>query len=106
MHRLLSIMLTALFVCQTVCITLCIHTHEVDGKLITHSHPYSGTSHQHSDSSFAAFGSIQHSLFAASQQQNIPDARFYLIAVVDSFVDIAYTPIHIASQASRAPPVC
>ena len=44
----LGIILTLLIASYFVCLSQCLHTHIVDSKLITHSHPYKTASHTHS----------------------------------------------------------
>lgn len=88
------------------CTMLCTHSHIIDGQLITHSHPYSEQSHQHSGSSVSAFGSLQFSLFVGTQQADSSDVNYRLCDVCFDASDVKISSFHVATQALRAPPVC
>lgn len=105
MKRFLAIILTAVFATQIACITLCIHTHVVDGRIVTHAHPYSNTQHQHSDTSIAAFSHVLHSLFASQPNQSSISAFFVFLAEINIYTTevVSLSVAHIL--ADRAPPV-
>jgi hypothetical protein len=47
-QRFVGVFMTLLMVGYLACLSLCLHTHVVDNKVFTHSHPYKTSSHTHS----------------------------------------------------------
>ena len=47
-QHFIGVFMTLLMVSYLACLSLCLHTHVVDTKVITHSHPYKTSSHTHS----------------------------------------------------------
>lgn len=106
MKRFLSILLTSLFMCYMACTMLCTHSHIVDGRVVTHTHPYSQEGHQHSGASFSAFGSVHLSPFEGKQQTGISNAMYLLYEIRANANDTRTASLHIAPQTLRAPPTC
>ena len=53
-----GVFLTMLMVSYVACLSLCLHTHIIDSKVITHSHPYKTSSHTHSGIEFVLLKSL------------------------------------------------
>lgn len=68
LYRVFGVLLAALFLSHYAGATLFVHTHNtVDGRPITHSHPYLPSSaHGHSAAGFAAIEALTHLLFYAA----------------------------------------
>ena len=67
--------MTLLMVGYLACLSLCLHTHVVDSKVITHSHPYKTSSHTHSGIEFVLLKSL--SDFTALISDENPDITLY-----------------------------
>lgn len=106
MKRLFAIILTIIFTSYIACITFCVHTHIVNGQLVTHTHPYSNQQHQHSDSSIVAFCHILQSVFTATQLQGLAPADYILLSEINPYISTGNPYSFTAILATRAPPVC
>lgn len=88
------------------CITFCVHTHVVDGVLVTHTHPYSSQQHQHSPASIIAFGTLQHSLFVAAPLPTIAAVQYIFLAEICPEVSEGNPYSLVTFSTTRAPPAC
>lgn len=102
---MLARVLVALFLCYYASSTFFVHTHNIDGHVFTHSHPYSSSSHSHTTASLQLFGSLNHILFviAASSAAGIATlnpTKFHFSEVVAK----KYNPEQYKYLLLRGPP--
>ena len=57
-QHFVGVFMTLLMVSYLACLSLCLHTHVVDNKVFTHSHPYKTSSHTHSGIEFVLLKSL------------------------------------------------
>lgn len=104
---ILSVFMLALFLSYQASTTLFTHTHIIDGRVITHSHPYDSQAHSHSDAQIFALGHI--SSFAGEELGN-NDLDFRAYEVIEEIGNVADAAlsffVSLDSHGFRAPPVC
>ncbi|MBR5332903.1 MAG: hypothetical protein IKV32_06390 [Muribaculaceae bacterium] len=54
----MAILLLVLLMSYKVCVTMFVHTHDVDGTMVAHSHPFTNSNHSHSASQIIVFGQL------------------------------------------------
>ena len=74
-QHFVGVVMTMIMVSYLACLSLCLHTHVVDSKIITHSHPYKTSSHTHSGIEFVLLKSL--SDFSALISDENPDITPY-----------------------------
>ena len=99
MRVLLAVYLASYFLLNPIFL----HTHEIDGESIVHSHPVKGTSHTASAAKIIKyFNGTQ--LVETAQMQNFTRINVFICEVCTPFVEhCGFNPIH--SKGQRAPPV-
>ena len=100
-----GVFLTMLMVSYVACLSLCLHTHIIDSKVITHSHPYKTSSHTHSGIEFVLLKSL--SDFTALTSDENADVTPYFSLFCEYFTP---SSLHVESffltlSSLRAPPV-
>ncbi len=105
-QHFVGVFMTLLMVSYLACLSLCLHTHVVDSKVITHSHPYKTSSHTHSGIEFVLLKSL--SDFTALISDENADITPYF-ALFCEF--ITPSSLHVESffltlSSLRAPPFC
>ena len=87
--------------------TLFTHAHDIDGRVITHSHPYNSQAHSHSDAQIFALGHV--SSFTGEEAKGA-DAEFVVyesVAIIGHVADAAFSLfVELGEHGFRAPPVC
>ena len=103
-QHFVGVFMTLLMVSYLACLSLCLHTHVVDSKIITHSHPYKTSSHTHSGVEIILLKSL--SDFTVLMSDENPDIKpyFSLICEVNSLVSLHAEPFYLAHLSLRAPP--
>ena len=103
-QHFVGVFMTLLMVSYLACLSLCLHTHVVDSKVITHSHPYKTSSHTHSGIEIVLLKSL--SDFTVLMSDENPDIKpyFSLICEVNSLVSLHAEPFYLAHLSLRAPP--
>ena len=103
-QHLVGVFMTLLMVSYLACLSLCLHTHVVDSKVITHSHPYKTSSHTHSGVEIVLLKTL--SDFTVLMSDKNPDIKLYfsLICEVNSLVSLHVEPFYLAHLSLRAPP--
>ena len=103
-QRFVGVFMTLLMVSYLACLSLCLHTHVVDSKVITHSHPYKTSSHTHSGVEIVLLKTL--SDFTVLMSDENPDIKLYfsLICEVNSLVSLHVEPFYLAHLSLRAPP--
>ena len=107
-HRIqhfVGVFMTLLMVGYLACLSLCLHTHVVDSKVITHSHPYKTSSHTHSGVEIVLIKSL--SDFTALTSDENADITPYFALFCEYFTP---SSLHVESffltlSSLRAPPV-
>ena len=104
-QHFVGVFMTLLMVSYLACLSLCLHTHVVDSKIITHSHPYKTSSHTHSGIEFVLLKSL--SDFTALISDENPDITPYFAHFCEF---ITPSSLHVESfllalSSLRAPPV-
>ena len=104
-QHFVGVFMTLLMVSYLACLSLCLHTHVVDSKVITHSHPYKTSSHTHSGIEFVLLKSL--SDFTALISDENPDITPYFAYFCEF---ITPSSLHVESffltlSSLRAPPV-
>lgn len=104
---ILSVFMLVLFLSYQASTTLFTHTHIIDGRVITHSHPYDSQAHSHSDAQIFALGHV--SLFAGEDLDD-NELKFVAYEVIDEIGNVADAVlslfVSLDSHGFRAPPVC
>ena len=103
-QRFVGVFMTLLMVSYLACLSLCLHTHIVDNKVFTHSHPYKTSSHTHSGVEIVLLKTL--SDFTVLMSDENPDIKpyFSLICEVNSLVSLHVEPFYLAHLSLRAPP--
>ena len=104
-QRFVGVFMTLLMVSYLACLSLCLHTHVVDNKVFTHSHPYKTSSHTHSGIEFVLLKSL--SDFTALTSDVNADITPYFSLFCEYFTP---SSLHVESffltlSSLRAPPV-
>ena len=107
-HRIqyiVGVFMTLLMVGYLACLSLCLHTHIVDSKVITHSHPYKTSSHTHSGIEFVLLKSLSDfSAVVADENADItPYFALFCEIITPSSAHIESFFLTLASL--RAPPL-
>lgn len=96
--------LAVLMVSYFACLSLCLHTHVVDSKVITHAHPYKSTSHTHSGAEIILIQQFS-SFKALISTENVSLKPFFAkISEINCFVSLIFEPYHLTLTSLRAPP--
>lgn len=103
-QHFVGVFMTLLMVSYLACLSLCLHTHVVDNKVFTHSHPYKTSSHTHSGVEIVLLKTL--SDFTVLMSDENPDIKLYfsLICEVNSLVSLHVGPFYLAHLSLRAPP--
>lgn len=87
--------------------TLFTHAHVIDGRVITHSHPYNSQAHSHSDAQIFALGHV--STFIGEEAKNV-DTEIEVYQCVDKIGHVSDAVfslfVELDGHGFRAPPVC
>lgn len=96
--------LAVLMVSYFACLSLCLHTHVVDSKVITHAHPYKSTSHTHSGAEIILIKNFT-SFKALIPAENISLKPYFAqISEVNTLVSLVVEQYHLTQASLRAPP--
>lgn len=97
--------MTILMVSYLACLSLCLHTHVVDSKVITHSHPYKTTSHTHSGTEIVLFDSLSN-IETLNLDNDVDFApAFTLFCELFILYHSHIESFYLALSSLRAPPV-
>ena len=103
-QQFVGVFMTLLMVSYLACLSLCLHTHVVDSKVITHSHPYKTSSHTHSGVEIVLIKSLSDFTALTSDENADITPYFSLICEVNSLVSLHVEPFYLAHLSLRAPP--
>ena len=103
-QHLVGVFMTLLMVSYLACLSLCLHTHVVDSKVITHSHPYKTSSHTHSGVEIVLLKTLSNFTALVSDENVDVKPYFSLICEVNSLVSLHVEPFYLAHLSLRAPP--
>ena len=104
-QHFVGVFMSLLMVSYLACLSLCLHTHVVDSKVVTHSHPYKTSSHTHSGVEIVLIKSL--SDFTALISGENVDVTPYFSLFCEFFTP---SSLHVESffltlSSLRAPPV-
>ena len=88
-------------------VTMFVHTHDVDGTMVVHSHPFTSSSHSHSTTQVIAFGQL--STFTGIENASYEEIKVYRGLGVEINANNFQSNVinaSIAYESLRAPPAC
>ena len=88
-------------------ITMFVHTHDVDGTMVAHSHPFTSSNHSHSTTQVIAFGQL--STFTGIENASYEEIKVYSGLAVEICADKSKLDVinsSVAIESLRAPPAC
>lgn len=100
-------LLLALLLSYKVGVTMFVHTHNVDGTMVAHSHPFTNSNHSHSSSQVQSIALL--SQFYGLEHCGIEEVRHYAADEGElCFENLSVNVIKAcgACVLLRAPPVC
>ena len=103
-QHFVGVFMTLLMVSYLACLSLCLHTHVVDNKVFTHSHPYKTSSHTHSGVEVVLLKSLSNFTALVSDENVDVKPYFSLICEINSLVSLHVEPFYLALLSLRAPP--
>lgn len=104
-NRILALLLALLFLCYYGSATLFLHTHYVNNGDVTHSHPFSETSHSHSNAEYQLIQNLSQIATTIITMVTISCVVRLFIAVIQKVqTHIAHKNV-ITFKQLRAPPV-
>jgi hypothetical protein len=103
-QQFVGVFMTLLMVSYLACLSLCLHTHVVDNKVFTHSHPYKTSSHSHSGVEIVLLKSLSNFTALISDENVDVKPYFSLICEINSLVSLHVEPFYLAHLSLRAPP--
>ncbi len=100
-------LLLALLVSYMVGVTVFVHSHDVDGIMVTHSHPFTSANHSHSSSQVQSIALLSH--FYGLEHCGIEEMGHY--AADERELCFESLPVNVIKACGaclllRAPPVC
>lgn len=104
---LVAIFFLVLLMSYKVGVTMFVHTHNVDGSMVAHSHPFTNSNHTHSSSQalsialLSSFNGVVHTVLNDYNCLNVEITELSIIETI-SFVDNQST----TTLSLRAPPYC
>ena len=103
----MSAFMLMLFLSYQAGTTLFTHAHVIDGRVITHSHPYNSQAHSHSDAQVFALG---HLSSFVGEEANSADAEIVVyesVSAIGHVADAVFSLfVALDGHEFRAPPVC
>lgn len=101
---LVGAFLTMLMVSYFACLSLCLHTHVIDSKVVTHAHPYKSSSHTHSGAEIVLIQQFT-SFKALISTENVSLKPFFSkISEINCFILLFFEFHHLTQTSLRAPP--
>ncbi len=107
-HRIqhfVGVFMTLLMVSYLACLSLCLHTHVVDSKVITHSHPYKTSSHSHSGVEITLLKSLSNFSTLLSDENSDITPCFAFVCEIFTPSSLHVESFHLTLSSLRAPPV-
>ena len=103
-QHFVGVFMTLLMVSYLACLSLCLHTHVVDSKVITHSHPYKTSSHTHSGIEFVLLKSLSDFTALTSDVNADATPYFSLFCEIYTLYSAHVESLHLTLSSLRAPP--
>ena len=106
-HRIqhfVGVFMTLLMVSYLACLSLCLHTHVVDSKVITHSHPYKTSSHSHSGVEITLLKSLSDFSTLLSDENSDITPCFALLCEFSASYSVHVESFLLTLSSLRAPP--
>ena len=104
-QHFVGVFMTLLMVSYLACLSLCLHTHIVDSKVITHSHPYKTSSHTHSGIEFVLLKSLSDFTALISDENADITSCFALFCEYFTPSSLHVESFFLTLSSLRAPPV-
>ena len=104
-QHFVGVFMTLLMVGYLACLSLCLHTHVVDSKVITHSHPYKTSSHTHSGVEIVLIKSLSDFTALTSDENADVTTYFALFCEILTPYSAHVESFHLTLSSLRAPPV-
>lgn len=101
-----AVLLLILLVSYKLSVTIFVHTHNVDGILVAHSHPFTNGNHSHSSSQILVIGQL--SSFNGVECDPVEELKVYYNKVEDILFSKQNIGVIVADATRvslRAPPV-
>ena len=105
-QHFVGVFMTLLMVSYLACLSLCLHTHVVDSKVITHSHPYKTSSHTHSGIEFVLLKSLSDFTALISDENADLTSHFALFCEFFASYSLHVESLFLTQSSLRAPPFC
>ena len=105
-QHFVGVFMTLLMVSYLACLSLCLHTHVVDSKVITHSHPYKTSSHTHSGIEFVLLKSLSDFTALISDENADITPYFALFCEFITPPSLHVESFFLTLSSLRAPPFC
>lgn len=103
-QRFVGVFMALLMVSYFACLSLCLHTHVVDSKVVTHAHPYKSSSHTHSGAEIILLKQFA-SFKALIPAENVSTEPYFAqISEVNTFISLIFEPHYLTLTSLRAPP--
>lgn len=83
-----------------------VHTHEIDGVVMAHSHPFAGKTHNHSTNQFVALHAAISTQSIITDTYEISNLEHQLIYIVYNRVNKELASPIVHGLNLRAPPCC
>lgn len=103
-QHFVGVFMTLLMVSYLACLSLCQHTHVVDNKVFTHSHPYKTSSHTHSGIEFVLLKSLSDFTALTSDVNADVTPYFSLFCEFLTPSSLHVESFHLTLSSLRAPP--
>lgn len=102
---LVAILLLVLLMSYKVGVTMFVHTHDVDGTMVAHSHPFTNANHSHSASQIVVIGQL--SSFSGIEHKSYEEINIHHCSVEK--IEIFNQDLYVinatwATTSLRAPP--
>lgn len=98
--------LAILMVSYFASMIICLHTHEVNGVVVMHSHPYQSASHSHTNAQITLFSQLNNFESFLSVDELIKSPILNQIGESHSSLFFSILSISVEYSSLRAPPVC
>ena len=103
-QHFVGVFMTLLMVSYLACLSLCLHTHIVDNKVFTHSHPYKTSSHTHSGVEIVLLKSLSDFTALTSDENADVTPYFSLFCEFLTPSSLHVESFHLTLSSLRAPP--
>ena len=104
-HRLIALLLTIIFIGYVGNNTFCMHSRQVDNKVIVHANPFGEPTHSHNTASLITISAVNHFIITAATILSIAAISMYLISIFRNQIFAKLKKNTTQYISLRAPPV-